>query len=72
MRHRVDDRGRGQDQDVVLAGHDLDPVGVADPEPPLGDLGDLVPVALDRVLVLDEVAVGVQVRAALALSRDIS
>ena len=39
------------------------PVSVPDPEPPLGDLGDLVPVALDRVLMVDDVALDVEVRA---------
>ena len=41
---------------------DLDAVGVADPEPLLRDLGDLVAVALDLVLVVDDVAVDLQVR----------
>src|SRR5215469_9298074 len=65
--HGVDDRGDGQHQDVVLTREHLDPVGVPDPEPALGDLGDLVVVALDRVLVVDDVAVGVQVGAVLQL-----
>jgi len=34
-----------------------------DPEPPLGDRGDLAPVAPDRVLVLGEVALGMEARA---------
>src|SRR5215471_20627510 len=63
MGHGVDHRGAGQDQDVVLTGGHLDPVGVPDPEPPLGYLGDLRPVALDGVLVVDKVALGAQVRA---------
>src|SRR5207237_9435680 len=57
-RHLVDADGRGEDQRVVLSGRDLDPVGVADPEPALGDLRDLVPVALVLVLVIDYVAFG--------------
>ncbi len=42
-------------------GGDLDPVGVADPEPALGDLGDGVAVTLDLVLMIDEVALGAEV-----------
>src|SRR5215813_1840939 len=61
--HGVDHGGGGQDQDVVFAGGHLDPVAVPDPEPSLGNLGDLGSVALDRVLVVHEVTVGMQVRA---------
>ena len=54
--HLVDAHRRGQDESVVLAGTDLDPVGIADSEPPLRDLRDRVAVALDFELVLDDVA----------------
>jgi len=57
------DHGGGQDQDVVLTWRYLDSIGVTDPEPSLGHLGDPVPVALDGVLVIDHVALHVQVRA---------
>src|SRR5580658_6755658 len=63
VRHLVDHGGRGQDQDVVLAWCHLDPVSVPDPEPPLGDFRDPVPVSLNRVLVVDDIALDVQVRA---------
>src|SRR3954466_4679228 len=59
--HAVDDSGHRQDQARLDAGLDLDAVGVGDPEPLLGDLGDLVAVALDLVLVVDDVALGLQV-----------
>ena len=54
--HLVDAHGRGQDQRVVLPRGDLDPVGLPHPEPPLGDLGHLVAVALDLEFVIDDVA----------------
>ena len=63
MGHGVDDRGNGQEQHIILAGRDLDPVGIPGPEPSFGHLGDLGPVALDGVLVVDDVALDVQVRA---------
>ena len=63
MGHGVDDRGNGQEQHIILAGRDLDPVGIPGPEPSLGHLGGLGPVALDGVLVVDDVALDVQVRA---------
>src|SRR5215471_3793083 len=63
MGHRVDHRGGGDDQDVILARRYLDSVGVTDPEPPLGHLGDPLPVPLDRVLVVDDIALNPQVRA---------
>ena len=65
MGHGVDDRGNGQEQHIILAGRDLDPVGIPGPEPSFGHLGDLGPVALDGVLVVDDVALDVQVRAVL-------
>ena len=47
----------------VLPGVDLDAVGVPQPEPLLGDLGDLVAVLVDLVLVVDDVALHLQVLA---------
>src|SRR4051794_10717728 len=68
--HLVDADRRGDDEGVVCAGRDLDPVAVADPEPALGDLGDLVAVALDLVLVVDDVALGGQLPALAELDRE--
>ena len=53
---------------MSFAWRHLDPVGVPDPEPPLGDLGDRVSATLDRVLVVDDIALDVQVRAASTLT----
>ena len=39
--HGVDHCRSGEDQDVVLARRNLHPVAVTDPEPQLGDLGNL-------------------------------
>ena len=65
--HLVDaDRGR-EDERVVLARRDLDPVRVAHAKPALGDLADRVAVALDLVLVVDDVALRLQLAAALDL-----
>ncbi len=63
------DRGR-QDQGVVLAGGDLDSVRVADPEPALRDLRDLVAASLDLELVVDDVALGLEVVPVLDLDRE--
>src|SRR4051812_3394855 len=61
MSHAVDDSGHRQDQARVLSVLDLDAVGVSDTEPLLGDLGDLVASALDLVLMVDDVALDLQV-----------
>src|SRR4051812_14242760 len=63
--HLVHAHSDGQDQGDVLVLSELDPVGVPDAEPLLGDLCDLVAVALDLVLVVEDVAMGLQVLAAL-------
>jgi hypothetical protein len=61
--HLVQDRRDGQHQHGVLAGGDLDPIGVSDPEPLQGHLGRCGPAVLDGVLVLDDVALDLEVRA---------
>src|ERR1700744_3656133 len=63
MGHRIDHRGCRQDQDVIFSRCYLYPVGVTGPEPPLGHLTDPVPVALDGVLVVHDVALDLKVRA---------
>src|SRR5947208_13978910 len=63
MGHRVDHCRGSEDQDVVLTWRDLHAVGVTDPEPALGHLGHPLSVALDRVLMVDDVALDPQVRA---------
>src|SRR3954470_15417204 len=64
-RQRVDgDRDR-EDQRRVLACRDVDAVGVAHAEPLLGNRCDRVAVALDLILVVDDVAVGLHVVAVL-------
>src|SRR6476661_4169632 len=60
------DRG-GEHEDHVEWIADLDAVRVADTEPLLGDLGDLITVAFDLVLVVDDVAVDLQVGTAVDL-----
>src|SRR4051812_17934525 len=65
--HAVDDGGDGQDESGILPLLDLDPVGVGDAEPLLRDLGDLVTVALDLVLVVDDVALHLEVLTVLDL-----
>src|SRR5690242_10923999 len=69
MGHRVDHRGGRQDQDVVLTRRYLHPVGVTDPEPPLGHLGHPLPLPLDGVLVVHDIALDPQVRGTLDLDR---
>src|ERR1700739_1396637 len=67
--HGVDHRSSGQDQDVVFPWRRLDAVGITHPEPPLGYFGDPLPVPLDHVLVVHDVALDVQVRTAVDLDR---
>ena len=67
MGERVDGDGDREDQHGVDVVVDLDAVGVAHAEPLLRDLGDLVAVALDLVLVIDDVAVDLQVLAVVDL-----
>src|SRR5262249_31593463 len=69
-RHLVDADGRGQEQRVVLSRRDLNPVPVAAPAPALGDLRHLDRVALDLVLVIDDVALGAQLGVVLYLDRE--
>src|SRR5688572_9947289 len=68
--HRVDaDRDR-EHEPVVLAGRDLDAIAVADREPSLRHARDRIAIALDLVLVVDEVPLRVHVRAVLDLDRE--
>ncbi len=53
MGHPVDADHNSRDQRVVLAGSNLDASGVPNPEPALGDLSDVVTVALDLHCVPD-------------------
>src|SRR5580765_378126 len=70
VRHLVDaDRDR-EDQRVVLAGLDLDAVGVPHAEPLLRHLRHLVAAALDLVLVVDDVALRLHVLAVLDVDRE--
>jgi hypothetical protein len=50
--HLVDADADSEDERVVLVRGDLDAVGIADSEPALGDLRDLVAASLDLVLVV--------------------
>ncbi len=54
------DDGREYER-LVLIRLDLDPVGVADPKPLLGDMRHCVAVALDLVLMVDDVPVGFEI-----------
>ena len=58
VRHLVDTDGGGQDQEIVLPRRDLDPIGVAYPEPLLRDRGHVA----DAVFVVQEVALDLEVR----------
>ena len=65
--HLIDAHSDREDERVGLPRRDLDAVCVPDPEPPLRDLGDLLPARLDRVLVIDDVPGDVEVGAVLHL-----
>src|SRR5215217_735902 len=57
VRHLVDTDGGGQDQEIVLPRRNLDPIGVAHPEPLLRDRGHVA----DAVFVVQEVALDLEV-----------
>src|SRR5690606_24674211 len=69
--HGVDRDRDGEDQDRIDSLRDLDAVRVAHPEPLLGHLGDLVAVAFDLVLVVDDVAVDLQVGLAVDIDLEV-
>ena len=70
MGHCVDaDRDR-QNERVVLARRDFHAVRVPHPEPALRHRRDRFSVTLDLVLVVDEVALGAQLAAALDVDRE--
>jgi hypothetical protein len=62
VRHLVDADGNGEDKGVVLPRCDFDTVGVPHAEPPTRNLGDLVSVALDLVLVSQDATPRPQLR----------
>ncbi len=66
----VDSHGDGEEQGQVLALRDLDSIGFANPHPLLGDGCDHVAVALDLVLVVEDVSLGLEVLAVLDLDVD--
>src|SRR4029450_11246739 len=66
----VDADGEGQDEGVVLAGDDGHAVGVADAEPALGDVGHRDAVPGDLVLVVEDVALDLQLAAVLQGDRE--
>ena len=61
MRHQIDDDRRGQNQHVVLALVDVDPVGVGQAEPPLAHARDLPAAAFEGVFVVEEVTRRLQI-----------
>ena len=71
MAHPVHGDGHGEDEDRIDARFDLDAIGVAETEPLLRHLGDLAVVRLDLVLVVDDVAVDLQVLTAVDLDLEV-
>src|SRR4051794_623638 len=69
-RHLVDAHRCREDQSRALLRADLDPIRIADPEPALGDLSDLLATARDLVLVIDDVSLGPQLATVLELDRE--
>ncbi len=63
--HLIDTDRDGDDQGATFCPpRYLDAIGVADAEPALRHVGDLVAVALDLVLVVDELPLGLEVTVA--------
>src|SRR6185369_16224912 len=67
VRHLVDRDRRRKDEGDVLVGADLDAVRISDGEPALRDLGNLLAIALELVLVIRDLALDIVVDAAGAL-----
>jgi hypothetical protein len=61
MSHLVDSGGDRQDEDIILSGLDLHAVGVAHAKPLLGNLGHLIATLADGVLVVENIALHLQV-----------
>ena len=61
--HLVDAHRERQDEDIVLPGLDLHPIGIAHPEPFLGNLGNLISALADSVLMVENIALHFQVGA---------
>src|SRR5262249_40780723 len=57
----IDHDSASEDQDVVLSRSNLDTVSIRPREPLFGDLRDLDAVARDFVLMIHEVALGLQI-----------
>jgi hypothetical protein len=51
--HLVDTNNNSEDQRVVLAGSNLDAIGIPNAEPTLGDISDMITVAFDLHCVPD-------------------
>ncbi len=69
MRHHVDGYRNRQDDDVILIGFDQHAIGVSQPEPALGHLSDLAAALADGVLVVEDIALHLQIRAIANLNR---
>src|SRR5262249_17890545 len=67
--HPVDADRAGEEERIVLPRCDLDPICVAHPEPALRHLRDLVAVTLELVLVVDDVALRLEVSSARDVDR---
>src|SRR4029079_16715415 len=63
VRHLVDGNGRGQDERDIFVRTDLDAVRISDGEPALRDLGNLLAIALELVLVIRDLALDIVVDA---------
>src|SRR4029077_7302620 len=71
LRELVDAHRRAQQQHLVLSRRDRDPVRLADREPALGDRGHELATGLDLVLVVEDVALRLELGAAGALEREV-
>jgi hypothetical protein len=69
MRHHIDGYRDSQDDNIVLTGFDQNTIGVGQPEPAFGHLGDLIIALADGVLVVEDIALHLQIRAVAHLDR---
>src|SRR5215472_12876123 len=69
MSHHIEGDRRRKNQHIILAGLDLDAIGVGYPEPLLGHLGDFMSAILYGVFVVENIALHIQIRTIAHLDR---
>src|SRR5689334_14109205 len=61
VRHHIHCDGGGENHQIILPWGDLHPIGICNAKPLLGDLGHLLSTGLDRVLMIENIALNLHV-----------